>query len=278
MPFGDALQVLGMTTPFAYAAAVYGFFHYLDKRASGSAKKAISGWLQPKIYDRAAIADAMLELFDRIYTKPLLGWRAFRRSALFTICMSAIFLYEFGLLSTQTETMTLLTGGEIWSWIILSSTLLINTVCDYGALFIIRQLLGFGKHRPIMALFFGPLVGISVVYLAFFVVPTLLLQFGPEQVAMTGIDVVEKSEGYWRLNRLGDSLWSALMPAALVVHLWLPLFALCALLLRALNYFRRAVGGMQWLLKRGREHPLDAIGYIAGILVFVITVVIQKIF
>jgi hypothetical protein len=44
----EVLKLLGFSTPFVYAAAVYGFFHYLDKKASGQAKKAISAWLQPK--------------------------------------------------------------------------------------------------------------------------------------------------------------------------------------------------------------------------------------
>ena len=68
-----------------------------------------------------------------------------------------------------------------------------------------------------------------------------------------------------------------LMLAAFVVHLWLPLFAVCVVFLRALNYLRLAVGGVQWFVKKGREHPLDAIGYVAAGLVFVITVAIQRI-
>jgi hypothetical protein len=61
----EVLKLMGFTTPFVYAAAVYGFFHYLDKKASGPAKKAISGWLQPKGYDKAAVVDATVEIFDQ---------------------------------------------------------------------------------------------------------------------------------------------------------------------------------------------------------------------
>ena len=49
----------GLHKPLVYAAATCGFFLWLDKKASGPAKKAIS--LQPKEYDRAAIAAAILE-------------------------------------------------------------------------------------------------------------------------------------------------------------------------------------------------------------------------
>jgi hypothetical protein len=81
----EILKALGFTTPFIYAAATYGFFHWLDKKASGPAKRAISGWLEPREYDRAAVAAAIVELFDRVYTRPLLRWFAFVRSALITI-------------------------------------------------------------------------------------------------------------------------------------------------------------------------------------------------
>ena len=134
----EVLEVLGFTTPFAYTAAVYALFHHLDKKAAGRAKKAISQWLQSKEYDTTLAADAMVELFDRLYTRPLFGWRAFRRSAFFTICMSVIFLFEFGLLSA--ELLKLLTAGEALTgltWFLLTSTLLVNTVCDYAALFLI---------------------------------------------------------------------------------------------------------------------------------------------
>jgi hypothetical protein len=47
----EALKLLGFTAPFAYAAAVYGVFHFLDKKASGQAKKAIATvaaqWIWP---------------------------------------------------------------------------------------------------------------------------------------------------------------------------------------------------------------------------------------
>jgi hypothetical protein len=91
----EALKALGLSTPFIYAVAAYGFFHYLDKRASRKATKAISEWIGSLQYDKAAVADALVELFDRLYTRPLFGWRAFVRSAVFTMIMTTIFVYEF---------------------------------------------------------------------------------------------------------------------------------------------------------------------------------------
>ena len=39
----EALKLLGFSTPFIYGSATYSVFHYLDGKASGQAKKAISG-------------------------------------------------------------------------------------------------------------------------------------------------------------------------------------------------------------------------------------------
>ena len=81
----------------------------------------------------------------------------------------------------------------------------------------------------------------------------------------------------YKTSYMAGYLRVALMPAALVVHMWLPLFGLCVLLLRGLNYFRLAVGETQWFLKSGQEHPLDAIGYVGAGLVFVATIVVPYI-
>jgi hypothetical protein len=294
----ELLKQMGFTTPFIYAAGVYGFFHYLEKKASEQAKTAISGWLQPRGYDKAAVADAMVEIFDRLYTRPLLGWRAFMRSALFTICMTAVFFYEFGLLSTgndgNTGLMTLMTGvRQLWAWPILALGVLANVACDYIALFIIRPFLILGKRRPMLASLFAPIAGISIVLAAYYglskVVIFAVVQDFVTQSLKTGIceDLIVtgslKPEGpcadfivevasagalYGRLQRV-------LRLAAFVVHLWLPLLALSVTFLKSLNYFRLSVGAAQWFLKKGREHPLDAIGSVAAILVFVATAVIQ---
>jgi hypothetical protein len=56
----------------------------------------------------------------------------------------------------------------------------------------------------------------------------------------------------------------ALSLSALVVHLWLSLFSVCVGLLRVLDHLRAAVGWTQWLVKNGRQHPFDAIRYVAA--------------
>jgi hypothetical protein len=86
----EIAKLLGFTTPLIYAGATYGFFLWLDKKASEPAQKAISGWLVPKEYNEAGIRSAILEMFDRVYTRPLLAWRAFRRSTQITVCVTVI--------------------------------------------------------------------------------------------------------------------------------------------------------------------------------------------
>jgi hypothetical protein len=55
---------------------------------------------------------------------------------------------------------------------------------------------------------------------------------------------------------------------ALVIHLWLPLFAISSLAVKLVYLIFRAVEKAQWFLKEGDAHPLKAIGVVATIIVF----------
>jgi hypothetical protein len=48
------------------------------------------------------------------------------------------------------------------------------------------------------------------------------------------------------------------MAPALIVHLWLPIFLLSAVLNACLIKFFKAVRWAQWFIKRGAQHPLEA--------------------
>jgi len=65
---GVFLKYAGLAVPFIYAAATYGIFRFLDKKASGQAKKAISTWIGSANIDKQQSAAVALEIFDRIYT------------------------------------------------------------------------------------------------------------------------------------------------------------------------------------------------------------------
>ena len=87
----ELLEHFGFAMPFVYAAAAYGVFVWLDNETSDQAKAALASTMRLKDYDGKRIASALVEVFDRLYTVPLLHWRAMSRSALFTIIITAVF-------------------------------------------------------------------------------------------------------------------------------------------------------------------------------------------
>ena len=194
--FEQALEKLGLATPFVYAAGIYYFFHYLDGQASAQAKTAISGWFKPLEYDRTAVAAAVVEIFDRLYTRPLLGWRAALRSALFTIVVTAIFAYE--ILSVQYV--------EPPPWQSLAGLLLTNIASDYVSLFIVRWLLVVGGKRPTVALLVGPLAGMFVVLLFALLREVGLFAFWATPDVVAGVaEFAHLVERYFLLAHLGGS-------------------------------------------------------------------------
>jgi hypothetical protein len=59
--------------------------------------------------------------------------------------------------------------------------------------------------------------------------------------------------------------------AAFAVHAWLLIFAVSIVIVQVLNSLRWAVSKTQWFLKRGGDHPFQAIGYVAAVLIVIIT-------
>lgn len=89
LTWAEALKLLGFTTPFVYAAATYGLFLWLDKKASGAAKRSMTSWLQSSNY-KLDISSLTMELFERLYTTPLFASRAVLRSAIITILICSV--------------------------------------------------------------------------------------------------------------------------------------------------------------------------------------------
>src|SRR5262249_16863310 len=138
----------------------------LDKKASGPAKRAISGWLEPKEYDKAAVGRAVVELFDWVYTQPLGTWLAFFRSAIitFVITMVAIFeLVPFSDIAAFHEFLPFTLVGVIPDILLSFTYVITNLLSDYIALIIIRRLLVRTSPEPFKALLLGPLLGICLV-------------------------------------------------------------------------------------------------------------------
>jgi hypothetical protein len=91
---GKLLDHLGYAAPLLYAAAAYGLFNWLDENLSDAAKAALASTMKFKDYGKEQVASALVEVFDRIYTFPLLNWRAFARSVLFTTVVFVIYILE----------------------------------------------------------------------------------------------------------------------------------------------------------------------------------------
>jgi hypothetical protein len=269
----EALKVLGFTTPFVYAAATYGFFHWLDKKASGAAKKAVSEWVRTREYDKVAVAKATLEIFDRVYTRPLFGWRAFVRSAAITICITIFLSYEF-LSPWKLEYLAGVFSFPFFptstDWIHLLIFLLIisNVLSDYISLFIVRGCMTLGREKPALAILLGPLLGMLIIVSIFYVRDltwSTTGSLGYATISSEGafVDMVSTDPSF-------DGEWGIFSYAALAVHAWLPFFLLCILCLKMLNYVRLGVDRAQRFIRHGRYHPFDAVGMIAAIIVFVV--------
>ena len=138
----ELLEHFGFAMPFVYAAAAYGVFVWLDNETSDQAKAALASTMRLKDYDGKRIASALVEVFDRLYTVPLLHWRAMSRSALFTIIITAVFAFEM-------RNRFFRLGSTAAAWEFYAGSLATNLVSDYVSLFLIRPCLRKCGSRPV---------------------------------------------------------------------------------------------------------------------------------
>jgi hypothetical protein len=256
------LEHFGYTAPFIYAAAAYGLFAWLDANASDEAKCALSMTMKVRQLSTVRVASALVEVFDRIYTRPLWGWRAMLRSALFTVLITVAFLFETGL--TDVLSFRYLAGNidDILAW-----SLLLNAMTDYLSLFLIRSLLMRSGSRPVLWLTVGSLAGASTIVLANGVRALAVLVAMAYRASHSPLELMDF--GLFRAMFEGFGLLA--LPAILVFG-WLPLFALGIVIIRLLDPLSWVVDKTQWFLKDGKDRPLKAIGYVAAVVVFLGTV------
>jgi hypothetical protein len=258
-------KALGFTTPFIIAASCYFICRYLDKRASGPAKSAISDWFARR-YDRQAVSATMVEVFDRIYTPRLLSARGFLRSVAISLAVTTLMVMLFFrpaiYIAVQLPHMR-----DVYIQHIVT-----NIISDYVSLFFIRWWLVRAGQRPVLSLIVGALVGITIVLVCYIVRDIgdfawsqgeFHLRYFPEWAV------------WWVRKMTGSGTNKYFVYAAFAVHFWLLLFALGVLIMQGLNYTLKAVQLAQWFLKQGRSHPFDALGLILTPLVFIIAAVIQ---
>jgi hypothetical protein len=284
---GDLLdKYFGLGLVFALTGFTYGFFLWIDKRVSVAAKEAMATWFSPGAIDQKAMASALLEMFDLIYGKPLLSLRAFLRSAAISIVLTLLFVilrqihgfYGIGGLDDTADYII-----EIWA------PFISNILSDYISLFVVRRWLEDNSRSPLAVVATGTLIG-SAIILAFFVfrleIGGLALEFGDflfdwSSFGLNSLLTGIKNANDGVMDQLGLSstsfetagtIWGTfvdeLVPAALAVHLWLPLFGLGLFILRGGALFAKPVAFMRWFLEQGDNHPYEAVGYVAAGTVF----------
>jgi hypothetical protein len=265
----ELLKLLGFTTSFVYAAATYGAFHWLDKKASGPAKKAMRGWIRSDL--KIDTTNIVIGMFDRIYAFPLLRWQSLRRSVAITILICTLFWLEEGMFKRWIES-----EDPAFTWSIVAFAYFFNCLSDYASLFAVRGSLLLAKERPIISLLLGSLAGALVVSVLFLIRASAFVAavdvYEGALPSLGSIGAVTSSN-FWYLPQAWFN--DRTLSAALAVHLWLPLFGVATLIVQAITWFSRAVGWMQWFLRHGQHHPFQAVGYVASAIVFVGSVAIQ---
>jgi len=266
--------------PFLYAAAAYGLFHFLDKKASGQAKSAISSWLKSQTYSEDAVRSAVVEMFDRIYGRPLLRLQSFGRSATISLVLSVLYIGEF-FRDLLVEAINYF--SQLFTISILVPVLF-NVCTDYISLFFVRRYLTSSWTSPKKAMIVGALVGVAAIWCMFlvrFLVEAFLSEADDDASLREATETFlpEMRElvlnfSHTRYSRFLSTSAMLFLPA-MATHLWLPLFVFGAIGVRLVNSFVWATEKMQWFLKRGRDHPYQAIGYVAAAIVFVGTALIS---
>lgn len=268
----DLLNLLGLGTPLVCAAAVYGIFHFLDKRASTAAKNTLASLFKPVPYDPKVIAAAILEAFDRLYTRPLLSFRAFARSAFLTLLLTTALSCEIYTSAKLSEVAKVLNTSFLQY---AAPQLVSNIFTDYLSLFLIRRWLLLAGRRPIASLIGSFLVGAVIVLFMSSVMRWM------ENVFVHGLspwEALQANMAYWSFairNYIVDTPGFPLMLPAIAVNLWLIFFAIGLLCIKSLSPVLWLSAKMQWFLERGEQHPLEAIGYVGAFIVFVGVTLIQ---
>jgi hypothetical protein len=258
---GKLLDHLGFATPFIYAAAAYGFFAWLDGNASDEAKRVLADTMKIGRAENKEIAAALVEFFDRLYSYPLLTWRSFARSLIFTSAIFAVYLYEGGidwLIYRIPDEPVLLES--------IFAALAFNILTDYASLFVIRHWLTLAGVKPVFGLMTGAAIGAFIVSVAALLRAGvfLLLSYLEYGSAVGKYKVIAQRHAF--IATLDYSI-----PATIIFG-WLLLLALGIVVCRAATPFSWITGGAIWALRDGDKHPLKAVGCIAAIIVFLIAV------
>jgi hypothetical protein len=254
---------IGLGVPFYLAAATYCVFYWLDNNASDNATQVISSWLHGRAGHKPDFGNLIINAFDRIYTSPLLSFRAFRRSAAISSIIWLVIIIIHKLWKEYPPAVIA----------ILAIFLFITVLSDYLSLPFARWYLRVAKIYPIRASFISSIVGLVVVTVCLFICIVIsgmaiyLINPDSQDYGAFDKDLLVDFFGAMFKATLFPTFIVAMRPS-FVIHLWLPLFAVSLLAVRLVYLSFRAVERAQWFLKQGDAHPFRAIGIVATIIVF----------
>ena len=249
------LSYWGFGRRSSYGFAVFSLFWMLDRDAAPQEKKTITKWFTGPKYDKAGVSAVIVYVFDLLYTQPLWGWRAILRSILISLILTVLVAFHLFPMTFR----AIWVAPEIGYQALFQACQ--NIASDYFSLFFIRRWLILAGERPIFALTTAPAIGLLIVALCY-----AALDIGNFSISVGEFHWRYFREDFWQWYRFiynQTMRWSLLVPA-LLVHLWLPLFALGVLIAQLLNSVRVAGRFSQWFFAEGEAHPLRSIGYIAG--------------
>jgi hypothetical protein len=228
------------------------------------------------------------------YWEPLLKQRAVLRSSIITTVVSIILTYFIfkSVIAGAVNTSVPPSGAHpvtFWSGVDVPFLwgMPVNIVSDYLALFVIRMWLVNDQLTTRQAFWHAPLAGILLVisFMGLRIVLYLMVisisggavydalhnlnlrgddPHGPRSWSYIGLFNKEtSSQIFWSLFKMHGP--GAL--AALLVHLWLPLFAICVYVMKSRYYTLYAAKYVEGYLEK--DHELEALGFVMAALVFV---------
>jgi hypothetical protein len=263
------LNQLGLGAAFVVALPVYSFFKFLDAKASDEANAAIAAWIKGERYESFSIGDAVITGFESLYGEQLFRLRAFFRSAILTTCVVTVY-YVYLAIRVNRGSPAVETVGSVLNQteFVVLYILPFVIVSDYFSLFLVRKALQTARSNLVASIALSVAAGSLVIAIVGFIEWKIFDHFFGFLDALAS-----------RPSSPIENIVSALRIAgpAFFVHLWLPLFFLGGLMSGAARLFFKAVSAAQWSVARGEQHPLEAIGLMASIFVFLVTVVVQKI-
>jgi hypothetical protein len=225
-------------------------------------------------HNKPDLGNLIINAFDRIYTSPLLTFRAFRRSATISLVLWLLMYFVpwfFFSGSVTTRLLDIYYGDSIQ----LIVNAIIIVVMDYVSLFFVRRFLYMARIHPVAASVFSSVIGLMVVTIGLFMFRFLYVYVDLFYNLRPAIPIfIELVEHVWSIafgitiDATGTLHFFNRMLPAFIIHLWLPLFALSSLVVQLIFWVFRAVEWAQWFLKQGDAHPLKAIGIVATIIVF----------